>query len=214
MTGRFLVLLLISIFFFSCNYSRMKETGSFSPNEALQKLGKLDYATTSRAVLGPRCVSCHSSGGGNQGGVNLESYQNVRNQLARVAYRALESRDMPPRTPLSNDEMTILKSWLESGAPENYSDAQEQGDPNLELGPTNWEKISTKIFAKKCLDCHSPPSPEAQLDLTSYELVKAKVLLIFDRTIIKQDMPIEPYPALSPRERKVLLHWFNMGLPQ
>jgi uncharacterized membrane protein len=63
------------------------------------------------------------------------------------------------------------------------------------------------------LDCHSQPQPQGNLDLTSYPESKEKAAKIFDRVFIRQDMPVEPYPALSPKERKTLLNWFNMGMP-
>lgn len=197
----------------SCNYSRMKEETRSGSSDALRFLGVLDYKIVNSSVIGPKCVSCHSNAGGNQGGVNLETYENIRQYIARIGFRALEKRDMPPKVPLTADEMTVLKSWIENGAPENFVNATGDGDDGIDMGPTDWQKISTKIFTPKCYDCHSSPNPHANLDLTSYNEVKMNAAKIFDRTIIQQNMPIEPYPALSPKERKALLNWFNMGMP-
>jgi uncharacterized membrane protein len=196
-----------------CNYSKSKQEPGDSLRVNLQKLDKVDYEMVSKTVLSAQCIGCHSNGGGNQGGVNLESYALVRKQLARVSYRALEKMDMPPRSGLNSNEVLVLRTWVENGAPEKYADVREGNDRSLDEGPTDWKKISEKIFAQKCLDCHSQPSPQGKLDMTSYAEVKEKAALIFDRIFIRQDMPVEPYPTLSPKERKTLLSWFNMGMP-
>lgn len=209
----FLILVpLAGAMLFGCNYNRIKETGSAKPNDALKMLGRLDFSMVQASVLGPKCLRCHNSNR-QEGGANLETYSQVRALMPRIVFRSLGKMDMPPDQPLSNDEMTILKSWFDNGAPEKYVDGNEKVDPNLEMGPVDWTKIRDKVFAAKCFDCHSPPNPEKALDLTSYLEVKSKAAVIFDRVIIKQDMPLEPYPTLSPVERRVLLNWFNSGMP-
>jgi len=198
----------------ACNYNHLKQSEPVSDAGRPQFQTALDFRTIQEVILRPRCLGCHMDATGNQGGANLETYSNVRRLMNRISFRSIEKMDMPPRGPLSSTELQLLKNWLEMGAPEKSSDIQGESDSGLDLGPTDWEKINKKIFARKCLDCHSQPSPQGDLDLNSYEQVKSKAMAIFDRVILKQDMPVEPYPALSMRERKILLDWMNMGLPQ
>jgi uncharacterized membrane protein len=207
-------LILASLTLSACNYNHLKSNEKSSGKVDAQKLLAPDYATVQMLVIGPRCLGCHSNASGNKGSTNLEGYANVRHQLNRISFRALEKMDMPTDSPLSSEQMQILKAWLELGAPETVIASAEAPETDIDQGLNDWKKINEKVFAKKCLDCHSQPSPQGNLDLNSYQEVKNKGAMIFDRVILKQDMPVEPYPTLSPKERKVLLNWFNMGMPQ
>jgi uncharacterized membrane protein len=199
-----------------CNYNNVLQSapeGYVSIEEL--NLEQLDYAAVQKSVIGPRCLSCHSNQVGNQGGVNLESYKAMRALLNRVAYRALERQDMPPREPMSEREKRVLRSWIENGAPESITGPVAKPDPQIDQGPTDWAKIQTKIFGpRKCLDCHSGKEPQAGLDLSDILQVRAKAGAIFERVIVKQDMPLPPLPSVSPRERRVLLQWFDLGMPE
>lgn len=201
--------------FSGCNYNRSKlapDGGGPTGNDF--NTANMDYKSVDQSVIGPRCASCHSVAGGNQGGVNLESYASIRSLIPQIFNRALEKRDMPPSGPLSEREALMLKAWLELGAPERSSDVTEKPDPGFESGPVTWEAVRTKIFEKKCIECHQQPRPDGALDLTDLAEVRKKAANIFDRVIIRQDMPISPIPALSMSERKFLLNWFNLGLPK
>ncbi len=210
----FLIFAMGSFLNLSCNYNHAHESPEASAAVQSLKVGNPDFASVQTAVIAPRCLGCHADSTGNKGSTNLETYQNLRRLMARISFRALDKMDMPPQSPLSPEEMQLLKSWLEQGAPETISDSQGPSDPTLEQGATDWQKINKMVFAKKCLDCHSQPQPQGKLDLNSYEEVKLKATLLFERIIIKQDMPVQPYPALSLKERSVLLKWMNAGMPQ
>lgn len=197
----------------ACNYNHMKNPGGKKDIDS-GSFSAPDYLTVQTILLGPKCLNCHSSGGGNKGGANFETYANVRAQLSQIANRTLEVKDMPPKEKLSEAELQILRNWLDVGAPEQKVAEGEKPDPTLERPPINWQKVSQKIFSGKCFACHAEPAPQAGLDLTSHKVVKEKAQLIFKRVIIDQDMPIAPYPALSPRERRVLLKWFDLGMPE
>lgn len=201
----------------SCNYSKQKEApaGNGPGGARVQDLGPLDYATIKQTVIGPQCLSCHSNQTGNKGNLNLETYQAVRASLNRLAYRSLEKRDMPPQG-LPSAETSILRTWLDSGAPETVMPGAPAEKPGagLEVGPVSFTKIRDQIFEAKCLACHAGANPAASLDLTSLSEVRNKITKIFEAVIVKQTMPIEPFPALSPKERKVLLNWIDLGMPE
>lgn len=65
-----------------------------------------------------RCLNCHSEAKGNRGGVNLETFANVRAQLNDIKFD-LEMNFMP-RTgpPLPDYEKSVIFKWIEMGAPE------------------------------------------------------------------------------------------------
>ena len=72
-------------------------------------------------IIQPNCVSCH----GNAGGVTLSSYNNVRNYVTAgnaagsTLYTAITQRNMPPGSPLSTDQITSLRNWINNGAQNN-----------------------------------------------------------------------------------------------
>jgi uncharacterized membrane protein len=199
----------------ACNYNKVKDAASRGGTQIGAELfSQPDFATVMNAVIGPKCVSCHSDSGGNQGGTNLESYSAVRSKLSRVLYRSLETLDMPPRSPLGENEARLLSNWADSGAPETVVGVGEKPDLSLEKGPNNWVKVRDKIFEPKCFACHSGANLDGGLDLSDLAAVRAKAPAIFERVILKGDMPVEPLPAVTPPERRVLLKWFDAGLPE
>lgn len=206
---------ILASFFFvvGCNYNKLHEENSSNARTGAQSLENVDFAVVERTVIGPKCLSCHATATGNQGGTNLEGLKNVRALLSRVTYRSLERRDMPPNG-LSERDAAILRAWVEQGAPEKVIGPQELADTTLEQGPNDWAKIRDRVFLVKCLDCHSGKEPQGDLDLTTLGSARANAAAIFDRVIVKSDMPIAPYPMLSPRERRVLLKWFDLGMPE
>jgi uncharacterized membrane protein len=201
------------IFLTGCNYNRVKSKETGSGARGLESGAPLDYKAVQN-LMRARCVSCHSNVGGNQGGTNLETYPAVRSKLNRVLYRSTEALDMPPKRPLNEREQSLLKEWADSGAPETIIGIGEKPGDNIESGPTNWTKIKDRLFAAKCSVCHRGETAEAGLDLTDLSQVRNKAPAIFDRVIVKQDMPIAPYPAVTPKERRTLLKWFDAGMPE
>ncbi|MDD4973286.1 MAG: hypothetical protein PHY93_03000 [Bacteriovorax sp.] len=93
-----------------------------TPPDVMPDPDKIEYQMVSSRVIELRCIGCHSDKGGNMGGVNLETYENVFDQ--RHAIRdAVSSGNMPLATrPLTNVQKQILLIWLEKGAPETVPD--------------------------------------------------------------------------------------------
>lgn len=200
----------------ACNYNKVKTPGD---NTGLrgEKLQNPDFAVVMQAVIGPKCNNCHSNAGGNKGNANLETYQNVRQWATRVRYRAIEAGDMPPGG-LRDADKSLLDRWLKNGAPEKVTGVGQKPGGDLSQGPTNWNKISTKIFADKCIACHQQPSPDGGIDLGDVKEVKKNILKIlgsiFGDGVKPGTMPPPPVPVVSEPERDVLLKWFNLGMPE
>lgn len=197
----------------ACNYNVSKSAGTKAPISQ-EKMSNPDFAIVMGAVIGPKCVSCHSNAGGNKGSANLETYEAIRKLYIRVGYRSLETRDMPPGNPLSGNEAKLLERWLDNGMPEKVVGIGEKPSQDLEKGLTNWKKIKEKIFAVKCLDCHQPPTPMGAVDLSDIALVRGLSPRIFASIFKDNSMPVAPYPVMTPVERRVLLKWFDLGMPE
>lgn len=204
----------IFIFLAGCNYSKQKTGAGSSKTVSKSQIENPDYQTVLTVVIGPKCLNCHSTARGNQGSTNLEGFETVKGKLNRILYRSLEARDMPPKNPLNEMELAVLSKWADNGAPDKVIGGGEKPATDLERGPANWAKVRDGIFKAKCMDCHQQPNPEAGLDLANMAMVREKIGVIVDRTFGRADMPLAPYPSLTPVETRVFFKWLANGMPQ
>lgn len=206
--------LVLAIALTACSFDHMKDQDGASKTAggAQAVLERpVSYAEVFQAVIGPRCATCHSAGQGNQGGVNLETYESTFPLANQIQRTALEAKTMPKGSSLSSGEAQILGTWLAQGATRNGSTAVSS--PRLK-GPVTWAIVRDEIFAAKCLPCHSSPNPEKGLDLSSLSDVKDKIGKIFDRAVITQDMPMAPVERLTVEEKQALATWIAGGMPE
>lgn len=198
----------------SCNYNHMKKESGSAPagmeKIKAQPMTSLDFQSVRAAVLTPSCLQCHSSAGGNKGGLSLETYQQVRAQLNRIYYRSVEKKDMPAEG-LPSFQLELLKNWIESGAPER---GLGRGTGRPIQGPLTWLVIKNQVLKSSCLDCHSGENADAGLDFESLETVRGNIEKIFESAIIKQTMPLEPYGAMTEFEKQALMKWISQGMPE
>lgn len=197
----------------ACNYNHVKKEngalGGPGKSEAMVA-ATLDYQSMQMAVIGPECLRCHSSPGGNQGGLNLETYQQVRANLNRIYYRSIEKKDMPSGG-LGAAQHNLLKAWIEAGGPEKNTG---RGTVRSITGPINWPVIKNQVLKSSCLDCHSGKNADAGLDFTSLEVVRKNIGNIFEAAVVKQTMPLEPYASLTDAEKQALMKWISQGMPE
>jgi uncharacterized membrane protein len=194
----------------ACAFEHKKEQGKAA--SAISSLDRaVGYQEVFDTVLSPRCISCHSAGGGNQGGVNLETYESTFPLASRIERTTLTDKTMPKGQSLSDSEISILGAWLAQGATRNGS----MGSSNSKLrGRVNWAVVREEVLGKKCLDCHSLPRPEKNLDLTSLDATRANASKIFERAVITQDMPLPPFDRLTTEEKQALAQWIAAGMPE
>ena len=197
----------------ACNYNHVKKEGARGARGAQGETmlaASLDYASVRQNILGPECLRCHSSAGGNQGGLNLETYPQVRANLSRIYYRSIEKKDMPSGG-LGEAQYQILKAWIDAGGPERNT-GRGAGKPIT--GPVNWTVIKNQVLKSSCLDCHSGTNPDAGLDFESAAVVRKNIMAIFDAALVRQTMPLPPYGALTDAEKNALMKWISQGMPE
>jgi mono/diheme cytochrome c family protein len=139
----------------------------------------IDYAFVNAKVFQPYCIRCHSTAGGNEGDVNLETYASVLENIDAVREEAVEKREMPPKKAggaLSEFPHEVLRLWIDAGAPvsgqTHKPEASPTPSPTPETNPPanppvepapgpveepvlpTWDDIYTKILSKKCIECH------------------------------------------------------------
>lgn len=100
----------------SCNFKEEKdddaETVTVDPSTPVS------FAEIQSKVLEPYCISCHSSGGGNQGGVNLDGYAAAKAEAADIKSSTVDSKRMPKGGSMSADLRALLGAWIAQGTPE------------------------------------------------------------------------------------------------
>ena len=102
----------------SCNF-RKDKTNEVPSDASMPTADQLNFAEVQAKVLAPYCQNCHSQGGGNQGGVNLEGYGQVKSQIGEIEKTAVNEKSMPLGGPsLKGYPLELLTQWIAKGAPE------------------------------------------------------------------------------------------------
>jgi len=193
-----------------CNYNHVRgEAPAYQKSEDANSLLSLDYQSLQIGVLGPQCLRCHSGAGGSKGGLNLETYEQVRLNMNKIYFRSVEKKDMPPNL-MSAAQFEFLKNWLEAGAPEKNTG--KSGPPIK--GAVTWMVIKNQVLSSSCLDCHSGKNPDGNLDLEVLANVRKNIMAIFDSALVRQTMPLQPYTALSESQKQALMKWISQGMPE
>jgi uncharacterized membrane protein len=155
------------------------------PDKSNYKLSELGFATVQRRVFALNCASCH----GNSGGVNLQTYESVKANLAGITRTVFVTKTMPksPGQSLNSDQLGLLNAWIQAGAPETA--------PNEELGTTpvtaEFESIRTNILVPKCQICHAPGKPVARIPLiTKEDLLNSPLELVIPGNIEESGLVI------------------------
>ena len=222
MPSKYLILALSSVYLLtSCDYHRVKGSGASEGPMTAEAAAHLDYAQVYEKVLKPKCVECHSAVAGNKGGANLETYAATVALLIRIKLRALTQGSMPPAKSLSASEVQLLTTWIENGAPETSGETPSETSGSSAAAPKltirehpTWLQIRNILFTRSCLPCHSATAPEGGLDLNSLSEVRQKAGKIIDRVIVKSDMPIEPFIALTSFEKQAFTNWVLEGMQE
>lgn len=187
----------------------------------------MDYATIKATVIEPKCVGCH----GGAGGVDLDSYANVKAHLAKVD-TMVSSNKMPPKKPLDPALKDQLLNWIQSGAPETCKNPPVvEPPPPLEA---TYNSMKLHFLEAKCIICHDGSKArkkggdddgDDKPDFSTYTAMISNTKLfdfkkphkskIVDE-VIDGDMP-PPWSSaktLTQIEIQTLIEWINRGLPE
>lgn len=224
-----ILLLFICFGGFGCNYSlskisaAQKGDGGFGSIEALPPGTLVSYQVIAASIMQPKCLECHSSAGGDDGGINLETYENIAANLG-IIKSEVQSNSMPKNRPmLTAKEKEILFTWIDNGGPRNNTPTQTPIIPPVEppVPPTepdvqfiSYEMVNTQVIAPRCLGCHSVEGGNrGDLNLETYENVVGSLSDV-EESIISGSMPRPRSRPLTPEQKELILKWISRGAPQ
>jgi uncharacterized membrane protein len=76
----------------------------------------LTYANVNARIFSRQCIECHNSSAA-EAGIVLDHYDSVKANLEDIEQEALIEQAMPPDGPLSSSDQTLLRAWIDAGAP-------------------------------------------------------------------------------------------------
>jgi mono/diheme cytochrome c family protein len=138
--------------------------------------GGVDYATQIQPIFTNNCAPCHTSSP-YQNNFNLTSYASVMqgdsdngpvivagdadNSLLVGRLEATAGSVMPPGGALLQSQIDLIRQWIDEGALES---AGGSGGGGISLTDD-----VMPILQGNCVVCHSPPDPQDNFDLSTYE---------------------------------------------
>jgi mono/diheme cytochrome c family protein len=200
----------------ACSFRELKQA---VPPMAIAKPGAIDFRLVSVAVFQPQCVDCH----GAKGGVSVETYAEVLRNLQAIK-GVVENRQMPPRSPLSQDAQNLVLQWIADGAPEVVDAAPEPRPPSPPKPPEqppapgnpdpvltlDFETVSRVVLRPSCTSCHGT---KGGVNLQTYADAVSDLQLLKD-VVESGDMPPRSRPKLTDLQKKTLLDWIALGAPE
>ncbi len=168
----FVILVCLVLGLGGCNYRIEKQ----QVNEPL--IGEGWFSFIQRVIIEPKCLQCHM--GANAAlGVNLSSYADILESIVPYQpaqskfFTVIESGSMPKGGErLTDSEIQRVYDWISKGALQFAAPdpvPQPTPTPTPEPPPKplfSW--IAQNIFKKRCIECHRPPRPKGDVDLSSY----------------------------------------------
>lgn len=116
-------MLLMNAFFLGGCYTDNEE--DLYPDEVCATT-EPSFSATIGPILSHNCLSCHGDriNGGSGGGINLEGYANVKNQVDNGLLLSAVKQDgnaspMPKGGRLSDCQIQQIEQWILNGAPNN-----------------------------------------------------------------------------------------------
>jgi mono/diheme cytochrome c family protein len=167
---------------------------------------KLSYEFVRKKVFLPSCVTCH----GSSGGVNLESYENVKKNLSAIGQAALVKEIMPKNGTLSAKQRDVLATWILAGGPRVPGDVSQpvtppSGSPN----EVSYRAVKDRIFTPRCITCHGN---SGGVNLETYASAKEHAGQIAIMALVTKAMP--PSGPLPKEEADLLTAWLKAGAPE
>ncbi len=106
------ILVALSIAFFSCDNTVEEEIPAVVVGDVCST--DISFTTNIKPIIDSNCISCH---GGNQA-PDLRTFEGINSNAARVRTQVV-SRRMPLGGSLTNEEIELIRCWIDNGALNN-----------------------------------------------------------------------------------------------
>ncbi|MBQ4819413.1 cytochrome c [Aquimarina sp. MMG016] len=107
-----LAILVFSITFFSCENNVEEETPIIGRDEPCDP--DISFVAKIKPIIDGSCIRCH---GGSQA-PDLRTYAGISNNAARIKTQVV-NRTMPQGGSLTNEQIELIRCWIENGALNN-----------------------------------------------------------------------------------------------
>ncbi len=186
---------------------------------------KATYASIRQLVLVPSCIDCHNAST-HKGDIDLSTYAGVKENIDKVHNEVVVEQSMPPKWPLSADQIQAVADWIAAGAPEGDAPVEV---PTPTPAPTGappvlsatYSSIHDQIFVPKCMSCHGADGKASDVPLEPYsELIAqtdvvsagdAESSSLYTETSKLKMPPKKSGPPLNSVEIETIKTWINQG---
>lgn len=160
-------------------------------------------------------------------GVIMSDYSNIMKEVKAgnpnqsKVYKVLfengdEKMPPPPDPDLTTAQKALIKKWIEQGAKNNV--CNENYGQGCSTDNVTYTEFISPLFANYCNGCHSGNAPSGNLDLTTYNNVKASAQSGKLYGSITYEAGFKPMPdggnKLSDCFISKVKGWIDAGMPQ
>jgi mono/diheme cytochrome c family protein len=236
-----ILFLVTSTLLLACNNGplalRLGATDQAEPPAAQKPQGQTQDPTISFAQVSAfslqSCAKCHN--GDEQPG--LFAYNDYRQNLEDILKTVVEKRSMPRRQKLTDEQVQMVKDWIDQGAPEFIPNQPLEPDPEPAPTTTTTMTLSTttttqpapvttttttllgsaitfdqvlKTSFQSCTKCHSAGDEIPTLE--SYADYKENLALVNKTVVVKRSMPKKQ--KLTDAQVQLVKDWIDLGAPE
>ena len=135
------------------------------------------FETKIRPLLSNNCFACHSQKANSKGklkaGLYLDSHKGLirggdsgpavspgkpdQSRIVEAVLYRNEDMAMPPKGKLPQDQIALIRQWVEMGAPWPGSDDEVVAESSVNNEPYDWDKFRNEHWAFKKIQNPSPP---------------------------------------------------------
>lgn len=215
--------------FSSCGNWRQEKTipGNVSilPNKPKPINARFGYEDVKNKVFLKSCISCHGSDSHTP--PNLTVYSEIQEAIQSIDAAVFQKQTMPKGGTLTNDQLEILKIWIEEGTPEFANPTPQQPTPpsSVEepvLGSENkpvppkktatWSQIRKDVIDVSCSSCHFKGNDNGLTDQTDLKTFQGSLATSIYLIFLEKDTPMPPLPAkLDDDQKRLITEWLIDG---
>lgn len=164
--GTLLILSSVTVFYSACQHEVLPNVNADS---ICFERDVLPIFTSNCAMSG-----CHDAQS-REDGYELTNYATITSKGIKAGnaadskiWESIEDGEMPIDRTLTQLQKSIIKTWIESGAPNGINCTT-----NCDSNSFSFSKNISGIISTNCVGCHSAPNPSGGVNLNGYDAVKS-----------------------------------------